>query len=207
MDVNYRVAQHCFIKASALAPKELDVWFNLAMLALKNNDVEFAREVLKRSQSLSPQSSSPWLGIALINEREGDLVESYKMFGHAFVLSNGRSKAAQLLYAKSVLQHRIGNSTDERDLEVVEELTAAAYGLDQYFKENPDDDFALQCALLIFERLRIFSKAQDAALKLAESLEAKFERAQDEKSSVQLCCYQVTNCSYPVRLWKLYGGH
>lgn len=182
MDVNYRVAQHCFIKASALAPKELDVWFNLAMLALKNNDVEFAREVLKRSQSLSPQSSSPWLGIALINEREGDLVESYKMFGHAFVLSNGRSKAAQLLYAKSVLQHRIGNSTDERDLEVVEELTAAAYGLDQYFKENPDDDFALQCALLIFERLRIFSKAQDAALKLAESLEAKFERAQDEKA-------------------------
>lgn len=181
MNVNYRVAQHCFIKASALAPKEMDVWFNLAVLALKNNDVEFAREVLRKSQSLAPQNSSPWLGIALINEREGDLKESYRMFGHAFVLSNGRSKAAQLLYAKSVLQHRIGSSSDERDLEVIEELTAAAYGLDQYFKENPDDSFALQCALLIFERLRIFPKAQDVALKLATALEAKFEKAQDDK--------------------------
>lgn len=179
MDVNYRVAQHCFIKATALAPKQTEIWFNLAILGLKNNDIDFTREVLNRSRSISPQESSPWLGIALTLEREGKVLESSQMYGHAFVLSNGRSKIAQLLYAKSVLQNRVGSSDDERDVEAVEELTAAACGLDQYFKKNPDDPFALQCALLIMERLHNFSYAHDYGTKLAQFLEMRFEHTQN----------------------------
>ncbi|QLQ78645.1 hypothetical protein HG537_0A08930 [Torulaspora globosa] len=181
MDVNYRVAQHCFIKASALSPRDADVWFDLAVLGLKNNDVEFSRDVLNRSQSLSPQNSSPWLGFALVHEMEGNIVDSHRMFAHAFVLSNGKSKVAQLLYAKSVLDRRIGNSFDERDLEAAEELTAAAYGLDQYFKENPRDNFALQCALLIFERLHLYPNALRISKDLVELLEIKFEKAQSDE--------------------------
>lgn len=181
MDVNYRVSQHCFIKASALAPRDSDVWFNIAVLGLKNNDVEFARDVLGRSQSLSPQNSSPWLGFALVNEMEGNEADSHRMFAHAFVLSNGKSQVAQLLYAKSVLERRIGHSYDERDLDATEELTAAAYGLEQYFKENPRDNFALQCALMIFERLHLYPNANRVASELVELLEIKFEKAQSDE--------------------------
>lgn len=181
MDVNYRVAQHCFVKASALAPRDGDIWFNLAVLGLKNNDVEFARNVLSRSQSISPQNSSPWLGFALVHEMEGNVVDSHRMFAHAYVLSNGKSKVAQLLYAKSVLERTIGNSYDERDIEAAQEMTAAAYGLDQYFKEKPRDTFALQCALLIFERLHLYSNADRAARELVELLEIKFEKAQSDE--------------------------
>lgn len=179
MDVSYKVSQHCFIKASTLAPKDINIWFNLSMLGLKNEDLEFTKEVLARSQSIAPQDSSPWLGIALVYERDGDLLESYQKFGHAFVLSNGRSKAAQLFYAKSVLQRRIGNASDERDLELVEELTAAAYGLDEYFKKVPDDPFALQCALIILERLHVYRSAHKVASRLVQYLESRFEYSQE----------------------------
>lgn len=181
MDVNYRVAQHCFIKCTAMAPKESSVWFDLALLALQNNDAEFALNVLNKSQSIAPQDSSPWLGNALILEKQGKTKESCRMFAHAFVLSNGRSKAAQLYFAKSVLQNRIGYSGDERDISAVEEMSASVYGLDQYFKKAPSDSFALQCALLALERLRIFPYATGVADKLVHLIESRFEKGQDNQ--------------------------
>ncbi|CAR27537.1 hypothetical protein ZYGR_0N00180 [Zygosaccharomyces rouxii] len=179
MDVNYRVAQHCFIKCTAMAPKEGSVWFDLALLALQNNDAEFALTVLNKSQSIAPQDSSPWLGNALILEKQGKIKESCRMFAHAFILSNGRSKAAQLYFAKSVLQNRIGYSGDERDISAVEELSAVVHGLDQYFKKSPSDSFALQCALLALERLRIFPYATGVADRLVRLIESRFEKGQD----------------------------
>lgn len=181
MDVNYRVAQHCFIKCTAMAPKESAVWFDLALLALQNNDPEFALTVLNKSQSIAPQESSPWLGNALILEKQGKMKESCRMFAHAFVLSNGRSKAAQLYFAKSVLQNRVGYSGDERDISAVEELSATIYGLDQYFKKAPSDSFALQCALLALERLRIFPYATSVAEKLVSLIESRFEKGQENQ--------------------------
>lgn len=181
MDINYRVAQHCFIKCTALAPKESSVWFDLALLALQNNDSEFALNVLNKSQSIAPQDSSPWLGNALILEQQDKTKESCRMFAHAFVLSNGRSKAAQLFFARSVLQNRIGHSGDERDIAAVEEMSATVYGLDQYFKKAPDDHFALQCALLALERLRIFPYASGVADKLVRIIESRFEKGQDNQ--------------------------
>lgn len=181
MDVNYRVSQHCFIKCSALAPKESSVWFVFALLALQNNDTEFALHVLNKSQSIAPQDSSPWLGNALIMEKEGKVSESSKLFSHAFVLSNGRSKAAQICYAKSVLQTRIGSSNDERNIGAVEELSAAIYGLDQYFKKAPNDEFALQYALLALERLRIFPYASEIAQNLIHLIETRFDKGQENQ--------------------------
>lgn len=178
MDVSFKVAQHCFIKALTLNPKDVNIWLNLAMLGLKNGDLEFTQEVLTRSQSLAPQESSPWLVIALTYEKQGKLLESHRKFAHAFVLSNGRSRIAQLLYAKSILQQRIGKGGDERDLGLVEELTAAAYGLDEYFKKTPNDPFALQCALIILERLHNYSSAHKVASNLVQCLEVRFEKSQ-----------------------------
>ncbi|SMN22861.1 similar to Saccharomyces cerevisiae YPR189W SKI3 Ski complex component and TPR protein, mediates 3'-5' RNA degradation by the cytoplasmic exosome [Maudiozyma saulgeensis] len=180
MDINYRVSQHCFIKAVALSPKDINIWFNLAILGLKNNDISFASEVISRTQSLEPQNSSPWLGLALIKETEGASKESHSLFTHSFVLSNGRSKISQLLYAKSVLDMRIGKGDDERDIDALEEFTAMIFGLEQYFKKNPNNPYAIQCALVALERLHNFKKAQHLCTRLMDILEKHFEISQDD---------------------------
>lgn len=180
MNVNYRVAQHCFIKAVALAPKDINIWFNLAILALKNNDITFASEVITRTQSLEPQNASPWLGLALIKENEGEIKKSHELFAHSFVLSNGRSKISQLLYAKSVLETRTGRGDDERDIDALEEYTAMVFGLEQYFKKNPNNPYAIQCALVALERLNNFNKAQELCGRLMGILEKQFEQSGDD---------------------------
>ncbi|SCW04619.1 LAFE_0H17546g1_1 [Lachancea fermentati] len=180
IDLNYRVAQHCFIKAAALSPKEISVWYDLAVLALKNNDVEFAREVLTKSQSIAPQDSSPWLGMALTLEKDGQYEESSQLFAHSFVVSNGKSKAAQLLYAKSILTKLVGKGHDERDIAPSQELTAVACGLDEYLKKSPDDTFAIQCAVLTLERLHNFGVAHKLTDRLSKILEKRFEKTQNE---------------------------
>lgn len=181
MDVNYRVAQHSFIKAISYAPKDVAVWFNLAMLGLKNNDLDFASDVMKRMQSLEPHSSSPWLGMALVLEKRGEASESSQMYAHAYSLSNGKSRLTQLLYAKSVLGNRIGQKDDERDIDAMEELTAIAAGLEQYFKKRPNDTFALECALMVLERLHNYKMANTLANKLTTIFEKRFDESQDEK--------------------------
>lgn len=180
MDVNYRVAQHSFIKAISYSPKDVSIWFNLAMLGLKNNDVDFASDVMKRMQSLEPQSSSPWLGMALVLEKKDDFSGSSQMYAHSYSLSNGRSRLTQLLYAKSILGKRIGHGNDERDIEAIEELTAIAAGLEQYFKKRPNDTFALECALMVLERLHNYKMANTLASKLTEIFEKRFDESQDE---------------------------
>ncbi|SCU83667.1 LADA_0C12816g1_1 [Lachancea dasiensis] len=180
IDLNVRVAQHCFIKAAALGPKDTSVWYDMALLALKYNDFEFARAVLMKSQSISPQDAKPWLGLALTSEKEGLIGESRRLFAHSFVLSNGKSTATQILYAKSILAARIGSGDDERDIGPGQELSAVAFGLDEYLKKHPDDKFALQCAVLARERLHHFEAARKLSNRLLEILEKRFEQAQDD---------------------------
>lgn len=181
MDINYRVAQHAFIKALSFAPKETGIWFNLAILGLKNNDVEFAEEVLSRIQSLAPQTSSPWLGMALVLKKRGKKLESSNMLAHSFSLSNGRSKIIQLLYGKSVLEKRIGSDNDELNLDSLEELNAVASGLEQFFKKSPNNTVAIECALLVFERLHNYKEADILAARLTSIFEERFEKTQNEE--------------------------
>ncbi|SCU80651.1 LAFA_0C00430g1_1 [Lachancea sp. 'fantastica'] len=180
IDLNYRVAQHCFIKAAALGPRDTSVWFDMAVLALKHNDVAFAKDVLMKSQSIAPQDSTAWLGLALVSEKSGPTEETTSLFAHSFVLSNGKSTAAQILYAKSVLGTRIGNGDDARDIGATQELSSVAYGLDEYLKKDPDDKFALQCAILTLERLNHFEAARALSGRLLDILERRFEKMQDD---------------------------
>ena len=203
MDLNYRVAQHCFIKALNYSPRDVSIWFALALLALKNNDIEFASEVVSRTQSLEPQNSSPWLALALIRERMGDKRESKNLFAHSFILSKGRSKASQLWYARSVLENRIGSGDDERDIGAVEEFSAIIFGLQQYFKKRPEDPYALEYALLSLERLHNFEKAGRICKILISILERQFEKIQ---SNVVLNQFAVVKAQ-EARIHLAMGGY
>ena len=75
---------------------------------------------------------------------------------------------------------RIGKGDDERDIDALEEYTAMIFGLEQYFKKNPNNPYAIQCALVALERLHNFKKAQHLCTKLMEILEKHFEVSQDD---------------------------
>lgn len=180
MDVNFRVSQHCFIKATVLAPKEVDSWNNLAVLSLKMGDIEHATELLRRSQSLAPQNFVSWLCLAMISEKEGNLIESVKLFTHAYVLSNGNSKIAQLLFARSTLARHVGCSRDDENIEAIEDMAAVEIALEQYLKRDSDDLFANQLSLIVLERLRNFKSARYSAKKITGIVEARFDKAEDE---------------------------
>lgn len=180
MDLNYRVSQHCFIKAVALSSRGIDIWYNLSMLALNNNDLELAHNILTKVQSLAPHESFPWFGLGLISERDGKLQDSSKLFLQSFVLSNGRFNGAQIMYAKNIFNKRMGTSNDERDLHANQDFTTIAYGLDHYIKKCTNDDFAIQLTISVLERLRHYNTASKLSDHLLVILENRFEKSNNE---------------------------
>ncbi|AET38516.1 SKI complex subunit tetratricopeptide repeat protein SKI3 Ecym_2820 [Eremothecium cymbalariae DBVPG len=180
MNLNYRVCQHCFIKAIALAPKEVSVWYAFALLALKNNDVFVSKKVAHYLHSFAPQNHLTWFILGLISEKDGNMVDSSRFFANSFVISNGGSKTIQLFYAISCLRKRIGNNDDERDIDAKFELSAVAYALDQYLKKSSDDSLGLQCAILTSERLHNFGAVSVLSNRLSDMLEKRYEETKDE---------------------------
>lgn len=191
VDINFRVSQHCFIKASALSPRDPTIWVALAMLALKYNDLEFAQNVINKAQSIAPSESSPWLGLALIQEKNGYQKESAGLFSHSFVLSNGRSSITQILFSKSVLHMQIKSGKDETDVEAIEQLTLVANALEQYFKKVPNDPFAIQCALLCYERLKYFKGTAEICEKMVNILEARYEENENEEELFNFALFKA----------------
>ncbi|AMD22461.1 HHL309Cp [Eremothecium sinecaudum] len=181
MNINYRVSQHCFIKASIINPKDPMVWFNLALLSLKNNDVDFAKDLLVQLQSAAPQDFISWFGIALALEQEGNTTESSNYFSNAFILSKGRYKPAQLFYAMVNLNNQLSSGLDERDIEPNLILSTVAYSLEQYLKKSPEDILAIQYAILTFERLRNYDTVSRLTDEISGILEKRFETTQNEQ--------------------------
>ncbi|UCS20767.1 uncharacterized protein HLK63_G09801 [Nakaseomyces glabratus] len=190
MDFNYRVSQHCFIKAMSLSPRDPTIIFAYAMLSLRCNDIDLATQLINKAQTISPAESSPWLGLALLNEKKNGSSNSVSLFSHAFVLSNGRSPSIQLLFAKSVLNSQIGSGIMDGDLSSIEQLTSVASALEQYFKKVPNNPFALQCALLCFERLYDFNGTDEICKKLLNILEERYEKTEDENELLHFALFK-----------------
>lgn len=200
MNVSYQVSQHCFIKAIALNSRETGSWYCMAMLALSNNDTDLARDILMKAQSIAPEDSQSWLGLALIYEKEGLATDSARMFAHAYILANSKSKVAQLLYAKNVLGRSIGNGDNERDIIAQQELSSVVFGLSQYLKKSQNDVFATQLSILALERLHDFTTATSLAQHLSTLVEERFEKTQDESELLNFALLKT-------QLARLYLGY
>ena len=187
MDKNSKISQHCFIKAISIESKSPTYWFNLGMLYIQYFDNELANECFLRCQSLAAGTSIAWIGQALINKEEGKTLESNNLFTHSYVLSKGSEPANTLLYAVSVLDSIIGEGHDERDLECVQQLTTVNYGLMNYMKLYPNDEFALELSLLVIERLYSFNKGIGYSERLCSLLEDEYENNDSEKNLIRYC--------------------
>lgn len=186
------LAQHCFIKSLALAPKDPSAWNNLALFYMSNDDLTLSKEVFKKVQSIAPDSNIGWLGNAMIEESMGDKTIAWKYFTHAFVLSNGRSSASQIMYANSVVQKSVGTHQDKRNLSTVQELQVAEMAMETYLKNFPQDVLAVQLFLTLVERIGGFAKGISFCDKLCEILESLYEETEDEKVLVAFARAKAT---------------
>lgn len=182
---NARVSQHCFIKASSLDSKNIDIWSNLALLFLRYGDYSLASEAYSRGQSLAPSQPISWLGNALTTEALGDEEMAHRLFTHAFILGNGKSPSAQLAYGISICMKKIGKNDDVRNIESVQEFSSAAYGMVQYLKHYPLDSFGLSITCLILERLNDYELGDEIAKQLLSVLEKSYEETETEQDLEQ----------------------
>lgn len=180
ISVNPRVAQHCFIKGSSIDPKNVEIWSDLALLYLRYDDPELAVESYMRGQSLAPSEPISWLGHALAAQAQGDFELASNLFTHAFILSNGRSPVAQLLYGLNICLKRIGKGDDVQDVEAVQELSTACYGMLQYLKHYPLDPFGLSVSCLILEKLNDYELGQEISTQLLSILEKAYEESESD---------------------------
>lgn len=179
-----QIAQHCFIKASVLDSRDINVWSNLASLYLRYGDAELAQEAFDRATSVSPENYVPWLGNALAAEVNGDKESASRLTTHAYILSNGRSPLAQLCYASSIVANRIGHSADARDIDAAQEFSIANYAIQSFLKFQPNNETGLKLAFLLSERCSTFHTSIEVGQKLCDLLEKKYE--QTESSAAML---------------------
>lgn len=178
VSLNPQIAQHCFIKASILDLRDIQVWTNLAALFLRFGDAQLAKEAFDRATSLAPDQSVSWLGNALTAEVEGDARTASRLTTHAYVLSNGRSPLAQLCYALSIVNKRIGNSNDAREVEPAQEFSIANFAIQSFLKMQPNNETGLKLALLLSERCHTYNTSIEVGQKLCDLLEKKYEQSE-----------------------------
>lgn len=177
---NPEIAQHCYIKASVLDNKDPQVWTNLAALYLRYGDSELAQEAFDRATSVAPDQSKSWLGNALTADALDDKQTASRLFTHAYIISNGRLPLAQLCYAMSIVNARIGNAKDSRDVEAAQEFSIANFAIQAFLKFHPNDEVGLKMALLLSERCHTYNLAIESGKRLCDLLEKKYESSESE---------------------------
>lgn len=201
-NVNPRIAQHCFIKATALDPKNVQIWSNLALLYLRFNDPSLAIESYRRGQSLAPTEPIAWLGHAFAAEASNDKETASKLFTHAFILSNGKSTSAQLSYAVDVCLRRIGHGDDSTNLEAIQEISSAAFGMVQYLKHFSSDTFGLSIICLLLEKLNDYELGLQLSSQLLGIYEKLYEESEDEQVLLNFAKLKAQTARFELGLEK-----
>lgn len=186
------LSQHCYIKASVYDPKDVNAWSNLAFLYLKYGDGELAQEAFNRATSIAPDGAIPWLGNALTAEVMGDDMTARKFSTHALILSNGASPLAQLCYAISIVNARIGVSNDSRDIEAAQEVSIANFAIQSFLKRDPRNQIGLKLALLLSERCQTFFLSVEIGERLCAVLEEEFESTENTSVLVDFANAKTT---------------
>lgn len=179
------IAQHCYIKATAIESIDGEIWNNLAALYLKYGDTELAQQAYLRSQSVDPSGSQSWLGHALTAKANNDDAKAANYFKNAYILSNGRSPISQLLFALSVVNKRVTKaeiSADNQDVETAQEFGIANFAIQSYLKFYPNDTLGLKIAVTVSERCKTFDLCEQISERLCSNLEAQYEETESEKA-------------------------
>lgn len=187
MDINYRVSQHCFVKALSISSTEPLTFNNLAILALKYKDTAFANELFEKSQALFPINYFSWFGLALSYNIQGmdDIASRY--FKHSYVLSKGKSDFIAIYYAMSVLKENFASKKTNNDILQLQEFIFTTRSLEMYLKKKPHDSLALQSLLVLLERVKEIEKAMPIIEDLIFKFESKISESMDNGLVISVC--------------------
>lgn len=191
-----QIAQHCFIRAMAYESRDGHIWSNLAVLYMKYRDLDLAQQAFLRAQSVAPEQSGPWLGQALVQSARQrsldlDLAQpldpntnpTANLYAHSYILSNGRSPLAQLLYAVSVVHKYTNTNSNANDIDTAQEFSIANYAIQQYVTTSPHHEMGLKLAATISERCRSFDVSEEMGQRLEAIAEAAAENDDSEDIS------------------------
>ncbi len=178
IDVNPKVAQHCFIRALSLSSRQPLVWSNLATLYLSFGDVELALEAYQKAQTQDPEIANTWAGQAIISSINGNSTDSHHLFEHSYVMSKGTNKIPKLLYGLSAIEKNWGNSQSTL---AVQELSSALVALNQYICFDSNSSIAYNVFGLEAERVKEYGSAIQLITQYTDDVESKYEEEQTDQ--------------------------
>ncbi|KAK6642788.1 hypothetical protein RUM43_004290 [Polyplax serrata] len=171
---NYKLAQHCFIKAIEILDTNAVTWTNLGTLYLSLNDLQISNQSFTEAQKFDHDYVPCWVGQAIIAQRTGHH-DAMDLFRHSTQL--GFTSEGYLGYSNLVC-HTILNVKDKNDknylysIENMNGITVAVDLLTWYTDRFTDNFWAFNMLGLLLERKMLYRSSVEAfrrALEIVES--------------------------------------
>ncbi|KAI0305418.1 TPR-like protein [Multifurca ochricompacta] len=169
-------AQHAYIRALEINPKNVDVWTSFGFLCFYHDDLELANEAFLKAQTLDPDHILTWVGQALIATRNGQHADSRMLLEHAVSLSADVPEA-DIMFSRREFDHYLSAGHSRRSSP--NDLFPAFFALDRYLKQRPDDASALHLFGLICERIGHLELGVECTDRAISVLEAAYEESED----------------------------
>ncbi|KAJ9098148.1 hypothetical protein QFC21_004477 [Naganishia friedmannii] len=175
-----QLAQHAYIIALELEPKNEAVWCNLGFLWLSQADHELAGLAFSKAKIIQPESMLAWLGEGMIAQAEHRDEDAQASFAQAVMLSGSSLLLACLGNSKLLFEPLVANVSSDitPDLHA---LHQASFALERYCSTYLHDSSALLLHGLMLERLGQYDLAVARVSAAAALLEAEYEAAESEE--------------------------
>ncbi|KAJ9092721.1 hypothetical protein QFC19_008646 [Naganishia cerealis] len=175
-----QLAQHAYIIALELEPKNEAVWCNLGFLWLSQNDQELAGLAFSKAKIIEPESTLAWLGQGMIAQAGHQDAEAQACFAQAVMLSSGGLLLASLGNSKLLFEPLVSN-TLSGIVPNPHALHQASFALERYCSAYPRDSSALLLHGLMLERMGQYDLAVDRVSAATSLLEAEYEATESEE--------------------------
>lgn len=174
-----RVAQHAFVRSLHLNDRSAQVWANLGVLYLLQNDTELANEAFTRAQSTDPDYSHAWVGQGLLALLYGEAKEARGLFEHAFDISNSASMISKRQYTLTLFDHLLCDPSASNE---VSQLIQPFFALHQLCAQDPSDLPFMHLSALFAERMGEVADAESNLQIVCSGMEAEFEESESPAS-------------------------
>ncbi|KAF8270248.1 TPR-like protein [Lactarius quietus] len=161
-------AQHAYIRALEIDPKNVGVWTSFGFLCFFHDDLDLANDAFLKAQTLDPDHTMAWVGQALVATRNGHQADSRMLFEHAVSLSADVPEA-DLEFSKREFNHFLNAAT----------AAMPFFALGRYLKQRPDDASALHLFGLVCERIGLVELAIEHTDRAIRVLESAYEETED----------------------------
>ncbi|KAJ8488191.1 hypothetical protein ONZ45_g14045 [Pleurotus djamor] len=188
-----KVAQHAYVKALEVNPKNAGVWAKLGLLYLYHGDVELALEALGKAHVLDPEYRLTWVAEALVAEVKGNRARCYALFEHSLSMKL-TLPPADIWFAKESLVAKpdLLPPPSVAAQKQKQNLPQLLFTLTQYIQRYPHDPQGLQLYGFVCERLGLLDEADGALGQAIAILEAAYEESESTEVEARYAMVSVS---------------